>query len=79
MLGDPSAAKSPAEAGGRFKLTHYRLSAAARRDNAPFLWFMKASGSATIDVTLQGTIDGVAALVAAGVLSAADQAVLLEA
>jgi hypothetical protein len=35
-----------------------------------FLWFMKASGSTTIDVTLPETIAGVAALVAAGVLSA---------
>jgi hypothetical protein len=38
---------------------------------------MKASGSQTIDVTLPETIDGVTALVAAGVLTADDQAVLL--
>jgi hypothetical protein len=40
---------------------------------------MKTSGSATIDVTLPETIAGVAALVAAGVLSEDDQAVLLAA
>jgi hypothetical protein len=38
---------------------------------------MKASGSTTIDVTLPETIVGVAALVAAGVLTVDDQAALL--
>jgi hypothetical protein len=38
---------------------------------------MKASGSQTIDVTSPETIAGAAALVAAGVLSVDDQAVLL--
>jgi hypothetical protein len=42
-----------------------------------FLWFMKASGSATIDVTPPETIAGVAALVAAGVISADDAEMLL--
>lgn len=41
------------------------------------LWLLKASGSTTIDVTLQETKDGVAALVAAGVFTADDQALLL--
>jgi hypothetical protein len=44
---------------------------------AVLLWLLKASGSSTIDVTLQETIDGVAALVSAGILTADDQAVLL--
>lgn len=42
-----------------------------------YLWLMKAMGSASIDVTLPETIAGVAAFVAAGVLDAADQALLL--
>jgi hypothetical protein len=41
------------------------------------LWLLKAAGATTIDVTLQETIDGVGALVAASILSADDQAVLL--
>jgi hypothetical protein len=53
------------------------IAAAARSNDTLFLWFMKASGSATIDVTLPETIAGVEALVTAGVLSSADQAVLL--
>lgn len=42
------------------------------------LWLLKAAGAqAGIDVTLQETKDGVAALVSAGVLTTADQAILL--
>jgi hypothetical protein len=41
------------------------------------LRLLKASGSTTIDITLQETKDGVAALVSAGILTADDQAVLL--
>jgi hypothetical protein len=41
------------------------------------LWLLKASGSTTIDVTLQETRDGVAALVTAGILTTDDQTILL--
>jgi hypothetical protein len=41
------------------------------------LWLLKAAGATAINVTLQETKDGVAALVAAGILSADDQAILL--
>jgi hypothetical protein len=41
------------------------------------LWLLKASGSTTIDVTLQETKDGVAALVTAGILTTDDQTILL--
>lgn len=53
------------------------VAGAVRGNDDLFWWFMKASGSTTIDVTLPETIAGVSALVAAGVLSAEDQAVLL--
>lgn len=53
------------------------ISAAALANAAILLWVIKASGSPTIDVTLQETKDGVAALVAAGVFTADDQALLL--
>jgi hypothetical protein len=41
------------------------------------LWLLKAAGNPAIDVTLQETKDGVAALVAAGVITAAEQTTLL--
>jgi hypothetical protein len=53
------------------------IAAGGLANAAVLLWLLKASGLSTIDVTLQETIDGVAALVSAGILTADDQAVLL--
>lgn len=41
------------------------------------LWLMKASGTTAIDVTLQETIDGIGALVQAGILTTDEQATML--
>lgn len=53
------------------------IATAAATTPAILLWVMKATGSQSIDVTLQETKDGVAALVAAGVLDSTDHATLL--
>lgn len=53
------------------------VAAAARASDSMFLWFMKAAGAAYIDVAGQETIDGVNALVGAGVLATDDAGVLL--
>jgi hypothetical protein len=50
---------------------------AALGNAALLLWVMKAAGEGVIDVTGQDAVAGVGALVAAGVLTADDQAVLL--
>jgi hypothetical protein len=51
--------------------------AAADATGAMLLWLMKAAGNPTIDVTSAETQQGVAALLAAGVITAADQTALL--
>lgn len=53
------------------------IAAAGMANAATYLWLMKAMGSASIDVTLPETVARVAAFVTAGVIDAADQAVLL--
>jgi hypothetical protein len=57
--------------------TQQAVSQAALANPAILLWLLKASGSSQIDVTLPETVNGVGALVTAGVLTAADQATLL--
>lgn len=59
--------------------TQAAISAAAARDEtgALLLWLLKAAGNPTIDITAPETIAGVQALAAAGMLTAAQQAVLL--
>jgi hypothetical protein len=51
--------------------------AATDTTGAILLWLLKAAGTPTIDVTAAETQQGVQALVAAGVLTADDQALLL--
>lgn len=53
------------------------IMAGAVANPAVLLWVMKAAGEGSIDVTDPEAIAGVAALVAAGVLDSADQALLL--
>jgi len=57
--------------------TQLSLETAALANAQVALWLRKATGNPSIDVTLQETKDGVAAMVAAGLLTAADQATLL--
>jgi hypothetical protein len=53
------------------------ISAAAVANPAILLWLLKAAGTPQIDVTATETVAGVAALVSVGVLTSADQTVLL--
>jgi hypothetical protein len=53
------------------------IAAAGVGNGTILLWLLKAAGTPTIDVTSSETVAGVAALVTAGVLTTADQAVLL--
>jgi hypothetical protein len=53
------------------------IAAAGAGNSTILLWLLKAAGSKSIDVTAQETISGVAALVGAGVLTTADQTILL--
>jgi hypothetical protein len=74
----PPPQPSPREWLERLSATKQAAIAAGGIANAQILlWLLKASGSSSIDVTLQETQQGVAALVSAGILSADDQAVLL--
>ena len=57
--------------------TQLALETAALTKADVALWLRKATGNPTIDVTLQETKDGVAAMVTAGLLTAADQTTLL--
>lgn len=57
--------------------TQQAISQAAIANPSILLWLLKATGSSQIDVTLPETINGVGALVSAGVLTAADQTTLL--
>ena len=57
--------------------TQLSLETAALTNAQVSLWLRKATGNPTIDVTLQETKDGVAAMVTAGLLTAADQTTLL--
>lgn len=53
------------------------ISTAAIGNGTILLWLLKAAGTPAIDVTSAETIAGVGALVAAGILTQDDQAVLL--
>jgi hypothetical protein len=57
--------------------TQLALETAALSNAQVALWLRKATGAGTIDVTLLETQQGVAAMVAAGLLTAAEQTVLL--
>lgn len=59
--------------------TQSAITAAAAKDasGALLLWMLKAAGNPAIDVTSAETVQGVGALVAAGIITAADQAALL--
>ncbi len=57
--------------------TQLALETAALSNAQVSLWLRKATGNPVIDLTLQETKDGVAAMVAAGLLTAADQVTLL--
>lgn len=57
--------------------TQLALETAALTNAQVALWLRKATGNPSIDVTQQETRDGVAAMVAAGLLTAADQETLL--
>lgn len=57
--------------------TQLGLETAAMSNAQVALWLRKATGAGSIDVTLQETKDGVAAMVAAALLTAAEQTVLL--
>ena len=57
--------------------TQAAVATAATSNASILLWLLKASGSLSIDVTAPETKDGVAALVAAGIITAADQTTLL--
>ena len=57
--------------------TQAAIAAAGASNPAILLWLLKAAGSPAIDVTAAETIQGVGALVAAGVITAADQTTLL--
>lgn len=53
------------------------IAAAGVGNGTILLWLLKAAGTPSIDVTNPETIAGVAALVAAGVLTTGDQTILL--
>jgi hypothetical protein len=57
--------------------TQLALETAALANPAVSLWLRKATGAGSIDVTLAETQQGVAAVVAAGLLTTAEQTVLL--
>lgn len=54
------------------------IAAAGVGNAAILLWLLKAAGSPAIDVTSADTIAGVGALVTAGIITTADQSILLE-
>lgn len=57
--------------------TENAIFAAAATNPAILQWLFKAAGNPSIDVTLAETIAGVAEMVAAGLITAQDQATLL--
>jgi hypothetical protein len=74
----PSPAPTPREWLERLSMaTQLGLETAALANASVSLWLRKATGAGSIDVTLQETKDGVAAMVAAGLLTAAEQTTLL--
>jgi hypothetical protein len=77
-LSFPSPAPSPREWLERLSADKQAAIAAAGVGNGTILlWLLKAAGSPSIDITNAETIAGVAALVAAGVITTADQTILL--